>query len=355
MEFLYDIPVIGLIIQFVVYVIVQLPVLAPTTLAAAVPIVLGALCGFMNERSGVVNIGIEGMMLTAAFVAWWASSIAGQFLPDLSIGIMGIKLPLLVGLLAAIGAAMAVSAVHAWLSISVRADQIISGTIINIFAVGITGYLNLLISRHSPPSAGQFQELRLPSFLLELPVIGPLLDSLVAVGPIALSMLISVIVLQVLLFRSRWGLRTRSVGEHPKAAETVGIDVIKLRYRNVILGGIFAGLAGAYLTIEFGNAFQGEMTAGRGFIALAALIFGRWTPVGAFGAALLFTASIGLQRSIQFAPPEGALGDFLTTLPSQFYSALPYLITIIVLAGVVGRSVAPAAVGRPYERESKAA
>ena len=149
-------------------------------------------------------------------------------------------------------------------------------------------------------------------------------------------MLVSVIVLQVLLFRSRWGLRTRSVGEHPKAAETVGIDVIKLRYRNVILGGVFAGLAGAYLTIEFGNAFQGEMTAGRGFIALAALIFGRWTPIGAFGAALLFTASTGLQRSIQFAPPEGALGEFLSTLPSQFYSALPYIITIIVLAGVVG-------------------
>jgi general nucleoside transport system permease protein len=354
-EFVYDIPVIGMVIQFVVYVIVQLPVLLPTIMAAAVPIILGALCGFMNERSGVVNIGIEGMMLTAAFVAWWTAAIAGQFLPDLSIGIMGIKLPLLIGLALAILAAMAVSAVHAWLSISVRADQIISGTIINIFAVGITGYLNLLISQHSPPSAGQFQDLRLPSFLLEIPVLGPVLDSLIAVGPIALSMLISVILLQVLLFRSRWGLRTRSVGEHPKAAETVGIDVIKLRYRNVILGGIFAGLAGAYLTIEFGNAFQGEMTAGRGFIALAALIFGRWTPIGAFGAALLFTASIGLQRSIQFAPPEGALGDFLAQLPSQFYSALPYIIVIVVLAGVVGRSVAPAAVGRPYERESKAA
>jgi simple sugar transport system permease protein len=355
MDVLYDIPVIGMIIQFVVYVIVQMPILLPTIMAAAVPIVLGALCGVMNERSGVVNIGIEGMMLTAAFVAWWTASIAGQFVPDLSIGIMGIKLPLLIGLAAAIVAAMLVSAVHAWLSISVRADQIISGTIINIFAVGITGYLNLLISQHSPPSAGQFQDLRLPSFLLGIPVLGPVLDSLIAVGPIALSMLISVILLQVLLFRSRWGLRTRSVGEHPKAAETVGIDVIKLRYRNVILGGVFAGLAGAYLTIEFGSAFQGEMTAGRGFIALAALIFGRWTPVGAFGAALLFSASIGLQRSIQFAPPEGALGEFLATLPSQFYGALPYIITIIVLAGVVGRSVAPAAVGRPYERESKAA
>jgi ABC-type uncharacterized transport system permease subunit len=355
MDAIVDIPVLGVLVQFVVYVIVQLPVLAPTIMAAAVPIVLGALCGFMNERSGVVNIGIEGMMLTAAFVAWWTASLAGQLVPDLPLGIMGIKLPLLIGLLAAVLAAMAVSAVHAWLSISVRADQIISGTIINIFAVGITGYLNLLISQHSPPSAGQFQSLRLPEFLVDIPVLGFVLDALIGVGPIALIMLISVIVLQVLLFRSRWGLRTRAVGEHPKAAETVGIDVIRLRYRNVILGGVFAGLGGAYLTIEFGSAFQGEMTAGRGFIALAALIFGRWTPLGAFGAALLFTTSIGLERSIRFATPEGPLGDFLTAIPLQFYSALPYLITIIVLAGVVGRSMAPAADGQPYERETKAA
>jgi simple sugar transport system permease protein len=355
MDAIFDIPILGVLVQFIVYVIVQLPVLAPTILAAATPIILGALCGFMNERSGVVNIGIEGMMLTAAFVAWWTASLAGQVLPDVSIGFMGIKLALVVGLLAAIVAAMAVSAVHAWLSISVRADQIISGTIINIFAVGITGYLNLLISQHSPPSAGQFQAFRLPEVVVDIPVLGFVLKSLIGVGPIALVMLISVIVLQVLLFRSRWGLRTRAVGEHPKAAETVGIDVIRLRYRNVIIGGLFAGLGGAFLTIEFGSAFQGEMTAGRGFIALAALIFGRWTPIGAFGAALLFTASIGLERSIRFAAPEGALGDFLTAVPLQFYSALPYLITIIVLAGVVGRSIGPAASGRPYERESKAA
>jgi general nucleoside transport system permease protein len=354
-EAIYGIPVVGILVQFVVYVIAALPVVAPTIVAAATPIALGSLCGFMNERSGVVNIGIEGMMLTAAFVAWWSASLAGQVVPHVGIGVLGITLPLLIGLAAAILAAMAVSAVHAWLSISVRADQIISGTIINIFAVGITGYLNLLISKHSPPSAGQFQPLQLPGFLTNVPVLGWLLDSLIGVGPIGLTMLISVVVLQVLLFRSRWGLRTRAVGEHPKAAETVGIDVIRLRYRNVITGGVFAGLAGAYLTIEFGSAFQGEMTAGRGFIALAALIFGRWTPVGAFGAALLFTASIGLERSIRFAPPEGQLGEWLTAVPLQFYGALPYLITIIVLAGVVGRSMAPAAVGRPYERESKAA
>ena len=353
MEAIYDIPVLGMVIEFVVYLITALPVIAPIVVAAATPIALGALCGFMNERSGVVNIGIEGMMLTAAFVAWWTASLVAQLIP-MSAGPLGITPALLIGLLAAIGAAMAVSAVHAWLSITVRADQIISGTIINIFAVGITGYLNLLISQHSPPSAGQLQRIRLPSAITELPVIGWLFNALLGVGPIGLTLLISVIVLQVLLFRSRWGLRTRAVGEHPKAAETVGIDVIAMRYRNVIIGGVFAGLAGAYLTIEFGNAFQGEMTNGRGFIALAALIFGRWTPVGAFGAALLFTVASGLERSIRFAPPEGDLGALLTAIPGEFYSALPYLITIIVLAGVVGRSLAPAAVGRPYERESKA-
>jgi general nucleoside transport system permease protein len=355
MDVLFNIPILGLVIQFVVYFVTHLPNFADDIVAAATPIALGSMCGFMNERSGVVNIGIEGMMLTAAFVAWWSASLAGQVVPNIDFEVLGITLPLLIGLAAAIAAAMLVSAVHAWLSISVRADQIISGTIINIFAVGITGYLNLLISQHSPPSAGQFDAWRVPDEIADLPGIGWLIDAVLGVGPIGLTMLVSVIVLQVLLFRSRWGLRTRAVGEHPKAAETVGIDVIRLRYRNVILGGIFAGLGGAYLTIEFGNAFQGEMTAGRGFIALAALIFGRWTPVGAFGAALLFTTSIGLQRSIQFAAPEGQLGDLLASLPFQFYSALPYLITIIVLAGVVGRSVAPAAVGRPYERESKAA
>ncbi len=184
---------------------------------------------------------------------------------------------------------------------------------------------------------------------------GWLLESFIAVGPIALSMLVSVIVLQVLLHRSRWGLRTKAVGEHPKAAETVGIDVIKLRYRNVILGGIFAGLAGAYLTIEFSSQFQGEMTNGRGFIALAALIFGRWTPIGSFGAALLFASTVGIERLIRFVPPEGQLGDILTSIPLAVYEAMPYIITIVILAGVVGRSIAPAADGQPYERESKAA
>jgi simple sugar transport system permease protein len=293
------------------------------------------------------------MMLTAAFVAWWTASLTAQAIGGGAFLPLGATPALLIGLVAAVGAAMLVSLVHAWLSISVRADQIISGTIINIFAVGITGYLNLLVSRTAPPSAGQFARWDPPSFLTDLPVIGWLFEALLAQGPIGLGLLIAVVVMQVLLFRSRWGLRTRAVGEHPEAAETVGIDVIRLRYRNVVLGGLFAGLAGAYLTIEFGNSFQGEMTNGRGFIALAALIFGRWTPVGAFGAALLFTASEGIQRAVRFGPPEGALGEFLGGIPGQFYSALPYLITIVILAGVVGRSLAPASVGRPYAREKR--
>ena len=353
MEFLYDLPVIGYLFQFIGYLIDVLPTIAPTIVAAGVPIALGALCGFMNERSGVINIGIEGMMLTAAFVAWWVASISAQLMPADAIGPLGITAPLLIGLVVAIIAAMLVSLIHGWLSISVQADQIISGTIITIFAIGITGYLNLLISQNAPPSAGQFTDWQPPAFLVDLPVVGWLFEALLAQGPIGLSLLVSVVVLQVLLFRSRWGLRTRAVGEHPEAAETVGIDAIGLRYRNVILGGIFAGLAGAYLTIEFGNSFQGEMTNGRGFIALAALIFGRWTPIGAFGAALLFTASEGIQRAVRFGPPEGALGDFLSSVPTQVYSSLPYLITIIVLAGVVGRSVAPAAIGRPFSREKR--
>jgi simple sugar transport system permease protein len=168
-------------------------------------------------------------------------------------------------------------------------------------------------------------------------------------------MLVMVVVMQVLLFRTRWGLRTRAVGEHPKAAETVGIDVIRTRYRNVILGGLFAGLAGAWFTLEFGNSFQTGMTNGRGFIALAALIFGRWTPVGAFAAALLFTSSEAIGIAVRLEPPSGELADLgaiLSEIPSQFWTALPYLVTIVVLAGVVGRSIPPASVGRPYERES---
>jgi len=184
--------------------------------------------------------------------------------------------------------------------------------------------------------------------------VGWIIEMLLRQGPITISMIILFIVMQLMLFRSRWGLRTRAVGEHPRAAETVGIDVIRLRYKNVIIAGVFAALAGAFLSMEATGSFQDGMTAGRGFIGLAAMIVGRWSPLGAFGAALLFASSRAIGQTINIAPPPGELGQFLGAVPGQVYDALPYLVTIIVLAGFVGRSVAPAADGQPYKRESTA-
>lgn len=354
MNALFDIPVIGLVFQLIDYLITVITVNGPIIFALTVPIALGALCGVMNERSGVVNIGIDGMMLASAFVGWFVASVVSQAVVVPPGFVFGVTPALVIGLLAAILCGMLVSALHAWLSVSLRVDQIISGTIINIVAYGVTGYLDVLFSTSPLPTAGKFEAFAPPAWLVTLPGIGWLFRAILAQGPITLSMLVLVIVLEVLLFGSRWGLRTRSVGEHPKAAETVGIDVIRMRYQNVILGGIFAGLAGAWYTLDFGNQFVDKMTNGAGFIALAALIFGRWRPVGAFLAALLFAASGALGIAIRTTPPPGELGNILGAIPEEVFAALPYIVTIIVLAGVVGRSIPPAADGQPYERESVA-
>lgn len=352
MEFLFDIPVLGLIFQLVDYLLVTIPRLAPGILAGATPIALGAMCGLLCERSGVVNIGIEGMMLTGAFTGFAFGSLAITMLGDTGgVTVFGITWPLLIGLGAAVLSGLVLATVFAWLAISVRADQIIAGTIINIAAIGLTSYLNRLFGGELD-GAGRFTKWEAPAFLADLPLVGWLFQMLFDQGPIAMSVIVIVLFLQVILFKSRWGLRTRAVGEHPKAADTVGIDVIKLRYRNVIIGGALAGLAGGYLTLEATGTFQNGMTAGRGFIALAALIFGRWTPVGALAGALLFATSERFGIAVALRPPSGELGDFLAMLPNQFWAALPYLITIIILAGVVGRSIPPAAVGRPYRKES---
>ena len=359
MDFLYGIPVLGFVFQILGYLIDQVITtdLPARTLFFSTPLALGAMCGVMCERSGIVNIGIEGIMLTSAFVGFMAAMIVDDAMPDVQpSGIFGATPALLVGVLAAILAGMLVSSLHAWLSISVRADQIISGTAIIILAFGATGYLNRLLQPSG--SAGAFQSFQPPEGLANIPVIGWILTNVLAVGPISLSAIVIVIVLQVLLFRSRWGLRTRAVGEHPRAADTVGVNVIRLRYRNVILGGIFAGLAGAWLTLEANASFQNGMTANRGFIALAAVIFGRWTPIGAFLGALLFGFSDAIGIVIRSDPPAGDLGAWLSgiqadnpSLYNNFFSALPYVLTIVVLAGVVGRSVPPAAVGKPYVKE----
>lgn len=350
---LYGIPVLGLFFQFGGYVLDLLPILAQTSIVVAVPIALAALCGVLCERSGVVNIGIEGIMLVGAFVGWIvASAAASTFGHGTPLPVFGITAPLVIGLVAALIAGMFLALLHAWLAISVRVDQIISGVILNILALGVTGYLNTLIAAQSPQEAGKFTALSLPRDITNLPVVGWLLHAVVDQGPIAIATVIIVIVLQVLLFRSRWGLRTRAVGEHPKAAETVGIDVIRLRYRNVIASGAVAALGGAYLSMEQTNSFQAGMTNGRGFIGLAAMIVGRWTPIGAFGAAILFAVGTAVGQAISVGPPNGQLGDLLSKLPAQFFDALPYVVTIIILAGVVGRSIPPAADGKPYEREA---
>jgi ABC-type uncharacterized transport system permease subunit len=353
MDFLYDIPVLGLIFQLLGYLIEVLPRIAPNTLALATPIALGAMCGVMCERSGVVNIGIEGTMLIGAFVGFIAGIAAAIVVPSDPTAHFGITLPLIVAVVAAMLAGMLVSTLHAWLTISVRADQIVAGVIINIAAIGLTGYFNDFIPAGTR-GAGTFRTFRPPAELLDLPLVGWLFEMFLRQGPVAMSVLVIVIVLQVLLFRSRWGLRTRAVGEHPKAADTVGVNVIVVRYKNVIIGGAFAGLAGGYLTLELTSSFQEGMTNGRGFIALAAVIFGRWTPVGALLGALLFAGSEALGISVALRPPPGALGELLVDLPNNVYRALPYVLTIIILAGVVGRSIPPAAVGRPYEKESPA-
>jgi general nucleoside transport system permease protein len=346
-------PLLGLVFQFFGYIIANLTIMSQTTVAYAIPITLAALCGVMCERSGVVNIGLEGIMLVAAFVGWMtgvaAVGIMGEGTP---LPFFGVTMPLLIGLVAAIAAGMLVSLLHAWLAITARIDQIISGTIINIGAAGITGYLYSLVSGQSPIGAGNFASYRVPTDVVHIPLVGWLINAVFSQGPIGLTTIVIVIVLQVMLFSSRWGLRTRASGEHPRAAETVGIDVIRLRYRNVVMSGALAALGGAWLSMEGTGGFSANMTQGRGFIGLAAMIVGRWTPLGAFGAALLFASTSALSITLQISGPSGDLGDLMSHVPGEFWEALPYIITIVVLAGLIGRSIAPAADGQPYEREA---
>lgn len=296
-----------------------------SSLGKSVPIVLGALSGVLCERAGVVNIAIEGMMLTGAMVGALAGSLAGN---------------LWVGLLAAVGAGALLGMIHAVLSITYKTDQIVSGTVINIFATGITSYISARFMQvhQELNNPGIFPRWEIPG-LVKIPILGPILfDNNLFVY----CLFAFIILLQVGLFYTRWGLRTRSVGEHPRAADTLGINVFRTRYMAVLLGGMMAGFAGGYFTLGSVGRFDEVMTAGRGFIGLAAMIFGNWTPVGSFGAGLLF----GLADSL--ASKLAILG---IRIPSQFLLMAPYLATMIVLAGVVGRGQMPAADGQPYEKE----
>jgi general nucleoside transport system permease protein len=296
-----------------------------STLLRSVPITFGALCGVLCERSGVVNISIEGMLLSAAFTGSIVASAAG----NLWIGLLG-------------GAV--VGGFLGWvlgvLAIRYRVDQIIAGTFINFFALGMTSYLSARVLAHNQAlnNPGRFQPIELP-LLSKIPVLGPVLfDQNVFVY----IMFAIIAVTFVGLFYTRWGLRVRSVGEHPRAADTVGIRVLFTRYRNVILGGIVAGIGGAYFTLGSVGRFDESMTAGRGFIGLAAMIVGRWNPVGAFLAALVFGFADSLQTKLSI---------LRVPIPSEFLLMGPYLVTILVVAGAVKKARPPAADGKPYIKE----
>lgn len=294
------------------------------TLVSATPLTLAALGGMMCERSGVVNIALEGIMLTGAFVGYAAAFATHN---------------LWLGVLAAILAGMLIATLHAVLSISFLVDQIVSGTVINILAVGITGvfYRNFIESQNVA-GPGTLPHWNVP-FLSDIPVVGPIFFQNQFV---TYAMLALIVIVHFTLFHTVWGLRTRACGEHPRAAETAGINVYFVRYVNVIASGALAGLGGAYFSLEQIGNFLPGMTGGRGFIGLAAMIFGQWTPLGAFLASLLFGGADQVGSRLQSV--------FHVGIPLQFLGMLPYLLTIVVVAGAMGRAVAPAAVGRPYKK-----
>jgi simple sugar transport system permease protein len=298
--------------------------LIASMLVFATPLTFGALGGMFSERSGVVNIGLEGMMLMGAFWGIWGADKTGSWVW---------------GVLIAMASGGALALVHAFFAIHLRADQVVSGFAINFLALGITGYLFIDIygGEGTPPDISEIPDVHL-SFMDGWYFIGPVLGQLNLMIWLAA---LTVVATWLVMFKTPIGLRIRAVGEHPRDADTVGISVYKIRYAAVVLSGILAALGGAYLSIGFVNSFNQNMTAGRGYIALAAVIFGNWRPWGAAAAALLFGFSSALAQRLP------AYSDSAAVL----FQALPYVLTLIAVAGVIGRSIPPAAVGRPYKKQ----
>jgi simple sugar transport system permease protein len=298
--------------------------LIAATLRWATPLIFAAIGGMFSERSGVVNIALEGMMLAGAFFGIWGAVRFDHWA---------------FGLATALAAGGALALIHAFFSIHLRADQIVSGTAINFLALGLTGYLYIDIygDQGIPTDLSTIPNVHL-SFLDGVYFVGPIFGDMNLMIWLAFA---TVVLSWIVMFKTPIGLRVRSVGEHPRAADTVGISVYKLRYGAVIVSGMLAALGGAYLSIGFVGSFGENMTVGRGFIALAALIFGMWKPFGAFGAALLFGFSSALARSLpEYSEQAGLL-----------FETLPYVLTLIAVGGLIGRSIPPAAIGRPYEKQ----
>jgi ABC-type uncharacterized transport system permease subunit len=298
--------------------------LIAATLRWATPLIFAAIGGMFSERSGVVNIALEGMMLAGAFFGIWGAVRFDHWA---------------LGLATALAAGGGLALIHAFFSIHLRADQIVSGTAINFLALGLTGYLYIDIygDEGIPTDLSTIPNVHL-SFLDGVYFVGPIFGDMNLMIWLAFA---TVVLSWIVMFKTPLGLRMRSVGEHPRAADTVGISVYKLRYGAVIVSGMLAALGGAYLSIGFVGSFGENMTVGRGFIALAALIFGMWKPFGAFAAALLFGFSSALARSLpEYSEQAGLL-----------FETLPYVLTLIAVGGLIGRSIPPAAIGRPYEKQ----
>jgi ABC-type uncharacterized transport system permease subunit len=290
----------------------------------ATPLIFASIGGMFSERSGVVNIGLEGMMLMGAFFAVLVDDKADSWILGLGAGVLS-------GGVAAL--------VYAFFAIHLRADQILGGTAINFLALGLTGYLYIDIYGQQGTSSNSIESIPNVhvSVIEDVPFFGPIFSQLNLMIWVALLL---IVVSSIVMFKTPVGLRIRSVGEHPRAADTVGINVYGVRYGAVVLSGMLAAAGGAYLSIGFVNSFGENMTAGRGFIALAALIFGNWRPYGAAAACMLFGFSSALATRL----PE------YSQSASVLFQALPYVLTLIAVAGVIGRSTPPAAVGRPYKK-----
>jgi general nucleoside transport system permease protein len=301
---------------------VNLVSLLQQSFISAIPLIFGALSGCMCERSGVINIAIEGQLLTGAFFAALVASVAGTVWLGLIVGSVSAAL---LGLLLAVFA------------ITFLVDQIILGVVLNVLALGLTGFLydRLMVTNANLNQGFTFSNVKIP-VLGDIPILGPIFFDSSIFLYIAYVL---IFLIQVGLFSTRWGLRVRAVGEHPTAADTVGIRVLWTRYRNVVLGGAVAGIGGAYLTVGSVGFFTKDISSGFGFIALAAMIFGRWTPLGSVAAALLFGVSDSLAIVLSSLNPQ---------IPSNFLLMIPYLATIVAVVGLVGRVRAPAADGKPY-------
>ncbi len=297
------------------------------TLRFATPLAFAAIGGIFSERSGVVNIGLEGMMLVGAFFAIWGAVWSGTWM-------VGILMAMIFGGLLAL--------VHAFFSIHLRADQIVSGFAVNLLALGLTGFLfSQIYPRGIEDDVSRVPDVEL-RFLYDIPLVGDFVGDVFGSLNLLVWVLFAVVILSyVVLFKTPIGLRIRSVGEHPRAAETVGISVYAIRYAAVTLSGVLAALGGAFLSLGFVGTFSENMTSGRGFIALAAVIFGKWRPGWAFAATLLFGFGFALAIPLQREADVSA----------SLISTVPYVLTLVALVGLIGRSVPPAAVGRPYVKQ----